>query len=149
MSRRSNALAALMGAAGVAHFTSPGYFREMVPARVPTAPAVGGGGGLLDLGAAALLVFPRTRRLGGRATAAPIAAYLPVHLDAARHARGATVLYRGPVGATARIVVNLGYIAWALAVAREPTDRARRRGGERRPEQGRGLRDDRGGAAGR
>lgn len=117
MRRYSGALAALMGGAGVAHFLAPAYFRGLVPAWVPAPRAVVVVSGLLDIGASALLVPRATRPLGGWATAALITAYLPAHLDAARRARSATSLNDGPLGVTARILANVGYIAWALLIA--------------------------------
>ena len=112
------ALAAFMFITGVTHFTAPTYYRKLVPAWTPAVPAVIVLSGLADIGVAALLATPGTRRRGGWAMAALITIYLPVHLDAARHARGASSLNNRPVGVAARIFANLGYIALSLIVAR-------------------------------
>jgi uncharacterized membrane protein len=128
------ALAAFMGITGATHFTAPTYYRKLVPVWVPAAPAVVVLSGLLDIGVATLLAVPGTRRRGGWATAALIAAYLAAHVETARHARRARGTYKGPVGAAAALLVNLGYIAWALIVARTaPLPRPRSGGGARPP----------------
>ncbi len=120
------ALAAFMGITGVTHFTAPTYYRKLVPAWVPAAPAVVALSGLLDIGVGTLLAVPGTRRRGGWATAALIAAYLPVHVEGIRQAWRGSGFYNGPVVgdvspnvvAAASLLVNLGYIAGALIVAR-------------------------------
>ncbi len=111
-------LAAFMFITGVTHFTAPTYYRKLVPAWIPAAPALVVLSGLLNVGVATLLAAPGTRRYGGWATAALITAYLPAHVDAARYARRASGLNNRPIGVAARILANLGYIAWALIVAR-------------------------------
>ena len=111
-------LAVFMFVTGVAHLTRPAYFRGLVPSWVPAAPAlVVAGTGLGNIAVAALLAVPATRTAGAWATAALITAYLPAHLDAGRRARTATRLYDRWPGVLARVVVNLGYIAWAVAAA--------------------------------
>jgi len=138
------ALAAFMAITGVTHVTAPTYYRKIVPAWVPAAPAVVALGGLLNIGVAALLAAPATRRRGGWATAALIAAYLPVHVEAVRRAvwpdaRRAGGPYHaplgaaGPLGAAASLLANIGYIAWALIVARSAPSPRRGRGGARPP----------------
>ena len=42
-------LAALMVVSGVSHFTSPGYFRELVPSWLPARAAVVGVSGSVDM----------------------------------------------------------------------------------------------------
>ncbi len=131
------ALAAFMGITGVTHFTAPAYYRKIVPTWAPAAPAVVALSGLLNIGVAILLAVPGTRRRGGWATAALIAAYLPVHVEAVRHARRRVPggLYNGPIGANspigaaASLLANIGYIAWALTVARTAPPPQRGRGG--------------------
>ena len=118
-------LAALMVVSGVSHFTSPGYFRELVPSWLPARAAVVGVSGAADIAAGVLVAVPATRRTGARATAALITAHLPAHLEPLRHRRTAQRAFDRPIGVAARVVVNLGYIGWAAAVARGTTDRSR------------------------
>ena len=118
-------LAALMAVSGVTHFTNPGYFRELVPSWLPARSALVAVSGLADIAAGVLVVAPATRRTGARATAALITAYLPAHLEPLRHRRTAQRAFDRPAGVAARVAVNLGYIAWAAAVARGATGRPR------------------------
>jgi uncharacterized membrane protein len=118
-------LAALMVVSGVTHFTSPGYYRGLVPAWLPARPAVVVVSGLADVAAGVLVAVPATRRTGGWATAALITTYLPAHLEPLRHRRMVQRAFDRPVGVAARVVVNLGYVAWAATVARRATGRRR------------------------
>jgi uncharacterized membrane protein len=111
-------LAAFMVVSGVTHFTSPGYYRGLVPSWVPARSAVVAVSGLADVAVGVLIAVPVTRRAGGRATAALITTYLPAHLEPLRHRRTAQRASDRPLGVAARVVVNLGYVAWAVAVAR-------------------------------
>jgi uncharacterized membrane protein len=107
-----------MVGSGVAHFANPGYFRGLVPPWVPAPAVVVALSGAADVAAGVLVALPATRRLGSWGTAALITAYLPAHVDPLRRAESA----EGSAGRRARllvpIAVNLGYIAWAVAVAR-------------------------------
>ena len=125
----ARALAGLMLGSGVGHVVVPSYFRGLVPSWVPAPSAVVLASGLADIGAGVLVARPATRRVGGWATAALITAYLPAHLDPIRRAGTAQRAMDRPLGITARIVVNLGYVAWAVAVARR--SRPRRLSGRR------------------
>jgi uncharacterized membrane protein len=81
--------------------------------------------GLADIAVGVLVAVPATRRTGAWATAALITTYLPAHLEPLRHRRAAQRAFDRPAGDAARVVVNLGYIAWAAAVARRATGRPR------------------------
>jgi uncharacterized membrane protein len=119
------ALAAFMVVSGVTHFTSPGYHRGLVPSWLPARSAVVAVSGLADVAVGVLIAVPATRRTGGRATAALITTYLPAHLEPLRHRRTAQRAFDRPLGVAARVAVNLGYVAWAVAVARRATGRPR------------------------
>ncbi len=119
------ALATLMAVSGVAHVARPGYFRGLVPAWVPARSAVVALSGAADVAAGLLVAVPGTRRAGGWTTAALITTYLPAHLEPLRHRRTAQRAADRPAGVTARVAVNLGYVAWAVAVARGATGPAR------------------------
>src|ERR687897_603518 len=114
-------LAAFMVGSGITHFAAPGYFRDLVPSWLPARSAVVVFSGLADIAVGVLVAVPATRAVGGWATGALITAYLPAHLEPLRHRDTA----QRPFGVTARVVVNLGYIAWAAAVARGATGRSR------------------------
>jgi uncharacterized membrane protein len=119
------ALAALMVVSGVTHFTEPGYYRGLVPPWLPARSALVAVSGLADVAVGVLVAAPVTRRTGARATAALITTYLPAHLEPLRHRHTAQRAFDRPVGVAARVVVNLGYVAWAAAVARGATGRPR------------------------
>lgn len=119
------ALAALMVVSGVTHVTAPGYHRSLVPSWLPARSALVAVSGLADVAVGVLVAVPATRRTGGWATAALVTTYLPAHLEPLRHRRTAQRVFDRPVGVAARVVVNLGYVAWAAAVARRATGRPR------------------------
>ena len=114
-----------MGGSGVTHFTRPDHFRGLVPSWLPARSAVVVLSGLADIAVGVLVAVPATRRTGARATAALITTYLPAHLESLRHRRAAQRASDRPVGVAARVAVNLGYVAWAAAVARGATGRPR------------------------
>ena len=117
MSLLAVALAVLMCGSGLAHVTVPAHFRGLVPAWVPAPAAVVALTGAANLVAGVLLAVPTTRSWGGWLAAALITAYLPAHLDGLRRMRAATRFFDAPLGVAARVAVNVGYIAAALAVA--------------------------------
>ena len=114
-----------MVVSGISHFTKPAYFRDLVPSWLPARSAVVVVSGLADVAVGALVAVPATRRTGACATAALITAYLPAHLEPLRHRDTGQRPFDRPVGVAARVVVNLGYVAWAAAVARGATGRSR------------------------
>jgi uncharacterized membrane protein len=114
-----------MVGSGVAHFQQPDYFRGLVPSWLPARSAVVAVSGLADVAVGVLVAAPATRRTGGWATAALITTYLPAHLEPLRHRHTAQRAFDRPVGVAARVLVNLGYVAWAGAVARRATGRPR------------------------
>jgi uncharacterized membrane protein len=113
------ALAALLVVTGVMHFLVPGYFRTLVPAWLRRERLLVAATGAAEVVLGALVLVPGTQSAGGRAAAVLITCYLVSHVDALRRARpDRPRLLDRPVGAVARLVVNVLYIAWALAVAR-------------------------------
>ncbi|MBM7808536.1 putative membrane protein [Geodermatophilus bullaregiensis] len=111
-------LAAFMAVSGITHVTSPRYYRDLVPPWVPARPAVVALSGAADVAVGVLVAVPATRRAGGWATAALVTAYLPAHLDPLRRVGTAQRASDRPAGVAARVLVNLGYVAWAVRVAR-------------------------------
>ncbi|MFI7635371.1 hypothetical protein [Nonomuraea sp. NPDC049400] len=112
------ALAGLLLVSGVTHWVFPAYYRTLVPGWVPLpGPVVAVTGGF-DVLAGLLTAVPATRTIGAAGAAVLISGYLISHVDALVHARRDDPSpLRRPAGAIARILVNLGYIAWAVAVA--------------------------------
>ncbi|MFI8823921.1 hypothetical protein [Streptomyces sp. NPDC053431] len=112
------ALAVFLAVVGLAHFVVPGYFRGLVPSWLRGARWLVAGSGAAEIVLAVLVLLPDTRAAGGWAAAALITSYLASHLDALTRTRpDKTHRLERPVGVVARLVVNLLYIAWAVAVA--------------------------------
>ncbi|MCP2262023.1 putative membrane protein [Streptoalloteichus tenebrarius] len=112
------ALAFFLAVVGVAHFLAPGYFRTLVPSWLPAPGLLVAASGVAEIVTAGLLACPSSRAWGGWAAVALITSYLVSHLDALRHAHPSRPrLLDRPAGVAARLVVNLGYLAWAIAVA--------------------------------
>ena len=69
--RTARRTGAALTAMGVLHLVRPGPFERLIPDRLPgTARAWAVGSGYAELATAALLLLPRTRRLGGAAAVA-------------------------------------------------------------------------------
>jgi uncharacterized membrane protein len=63
----------IMGGAGVTHFTNPDFYDEIVPSWAPGPKRVWvQGSGVVELACTALLISPKTRRLGGWLTTATL-----------------------------------------------------------------------------
>ncbi|MEU5901876.1 hypothetical protein [Streptomyces venezuelae] len=112
------ALAVFLVVTGVMHFLSPSYFRTLVPAWLRWGRLLVAVSGGVEIVVGALVFIPGTRQGGGWAAAVLIACYLVSHVDALRCARPERPrLLERPAGAVARLVVNVLYVAWAVAVA--------------------------------
>ena len=104
---------------GIGHFVAARYFESLVPLWVPAPRFVVAASGVAELIVAVLLFVPATRVMAAWAAAAMIASFLVVWFDALRHSRGmADRLSNRPTGVLIKIVVNLGYITWAVWAAR-------------------------------
>ncbi|MFJ8675608.1 hypothetical protein [Streptomyces sp. NPDC093589] len=112
------ALAVFLVVTGVMHFLAPGYFGMLVPAWLRRERLLVAVTGTAEVVVGALVLVPGSRPAGGWAAVVLIACYLVSHVDALRRARpDRPRLLERPVGAVARLVVNVLYIAWAGAVA--------------------------------
>lgn len=77
------ALAALMAGSGTLHLVRPGPYEKIVPRFLGNAEPYVFWSGIAEIFAAALLVFPRTRRLGATFTAALLLAVFPANVQMA------------------------------------------------------------------
>ncbi len=113
-------LVAIIGGSGVLHFTSPGFYRLIVPRALGHADEVVALSGAAELGCAAAMVVPRTRRLGGWLTAALLVAVFPANLQMALDGglKGAGFPGNNPVLAWLRLPLQVPLVLMALAVAR-------------------------------
>ena len=81
MDRDVKALAALLAVAGVAHFVKPEPFERIVPRALPAHSELVYASGAVELGAAAMLAHPRTRRAGGALAAALLVGVFPANVQ--------------------------------------------------------------------
>ncbi|MBC6447441.1 DoxX family protein [Actinokineospora xionganensis] len=115
--RPATALALFLGTAGLAHFVQPRFFDNMIPRELPgKARHWTYGSGVAELGVAAAVAVPRTRRVGGLLAALLFVAVLPGNLKMAvdYHRAGKPLLLR--LGTVLRLPAQLPLIAWALRV---------------------------------
>lgn len=115
--RTAFGLAGLLTATSAVHFVAPHRFDEAVPSYLPGS-KLGWEliSGVAELGCAVLLAVPRTRRLGGYATAALFVAVFPGNLDMARRARSP----KGRAMTLLRLPLQAPLVWWAWRVARLP-----------------------------
>lgn len=103
---------------GTMHFVWPRYFESLIPpwlsrGRVLVL-ASGAAEALIGVG----LLLENLRQPAGVAATALMAVYVLTHVDALmRSSREARRWLDRPLGAVARVVVNLGYLALATVVA--------------------------------
>lgn len=115
--RPALALAALLGAARVLHLAVPDFFDSMVPAALPGDPRWWTyASGVAELGVAAAIAVPRTRRLGGLAAAALFVAVFPANIAMAIDWSDRSVTEQ--VVAYARLPLQIPLIWWAWRVHR-------------------------------
>jgi len=113
-------LVALLGGAGLTHFTNPGFYEPIVPRRLGSPRAWVLGSGVVELAAAVLVARRRTRRLGGFVAAATLVGVFPANIKAALD--GGMAHLDPPMNSRAvawlRLPLQAPMIGWALRVAR-------------------------------
>ena len=109
-------LALFFMTAGALHFLRPEMYEEIMPAYVPAHRELVFASGAAEIAGALLVVFPRTRRIGGLWLAVTLVAVFPANVDMALHpARYASI----PAGLLwARLPLQGLLIFWALRVTR-------------------------------
>ena len=111
------ALATLLTTTGVLHLAVPAPFDAIVPRSLPGTPRFWTlASGVAELGVAAAVAAPRTRRLGGAAAAALFVAVLPANVKMARDWSDRSPAARAV--AWGRLPLQVPLVAWALAVRR-------------------------------
>ncbi len=111
------ALAALFAVSGSLHLVRPQIFEPIVPRVLPAPRALVHLSGLAELGCAAGLAYPPTRRAAGAASAALLVAVLPANVQMALVARRRGSAVRRVVTA-ARVPMQLPMIRTALRAGR-------------------------------
>ncbi|HEX8628263.1 MAG TPA: hypothetical protein VF755_08840 [Catenuloplanes sp.] len=111
------ALAAVLAAAGTTHLLLPGPYDAIVPRGLPGRPRSWTyASGVVELGIAAAVAHPATRRLGGYGAAALFVAVFPANVRMAADWRRATPARRAV--AYARLPLQVPLVLWGLRVAR-------------------------------
>ncbi len=109
-------LGAMLGGSGVLHLLRPRTYEWLVPPELGAARLWVLTSGVAEIGTAALLAAPGTRRWGGWAAVGLLVGFVPAHLHTFR------VVPRRPLPlavAAVRLPLQLPMIAAALRVARE------------------------------
>jgi uncharacterized membrane protein len=112
---RAKVLLAALGGSGVIHLVRPRTYEWLVPPELGDARRWVLVSGVAELGTAALMAAPATRRVGGWAAAGLLAAFVPAHLHTFR------VVPRTPLPLTVaalRLPLQVPMIGIALRVAR-------------------------------
>lgn len=115
--RSALALAALLGGAGVTHFAKPEPYDKLIPRGLPGSPrAWTYASGVAELGCAAAIALPRTRRFGGLLAALLFVAVFPGNVKMALdyQRRGRPLPAR--LIAFGRLPVQWPLVTWALRV---------------------------------
>ena len=118
--RSALGLAGLLAAAAAVHFGKPEVFDPTIPPTLPgTARQWVIGSGVAELGTAALIAAPPTRRLGGLAAAALFAAVFPANVKMAVDAWRDRDRRPGYLAAMiVRLPIQLPLVLWGLRIRR-------------------------------
>ncbi|GLE55241.1 hypothetical protein BKG69_23055 [Mycobacteroides chelonae] len=110
-------LAAVLLGVGVVHFVAPKPFDDIVPAQLPgEARFYTYASGVAELGTGALLLAPKTRRLGGTLAALLFIAVFPANINMTRQWWDKPLPLK--LGAIARLPLQIPMITEALKVRR-------------------------------
>jgi uncharacterized membrane protein len=117
-------LAGVMISGGVMHFVTPGTYEKVVPPKLGDARRLVLASGVAEVAAGALLLVPRTRRLGGWLTAAVLVAVFPANVQMALDAgTERQAVPKVPAGrfravALARLPLQVPLVARAVRIGR-------------------------------
>ena len=108
-------LAALLAGAGVTHFVKPSFYDPIVPHALPgPARAWTYLSGVAELGVAAAVAYPATRKPGALAALALFLAVYPANVQMAVDAKGTSE----KIIAYGRLPLQIPLLFWAWAVSR-------------------------------
>jgi uncharacterized membrane protein len=109
-------LSGLLTVTGTLHFLAPRTFAAIVPPQLPAPMALVYASGAAELGCAAGLAVPRTRRVAGWATAALFVAVFPGNVQMALDVDHRSTTYRAVT--YARLPLQVPLVVWAVSIAR-------------------------------
>ncbi|MCW2839393.1 MAG: hypothetical protein JWR55_876 [Aeromicrobium sp.] len=119
MSREIKVMAGAFIGMGVLHFVKPGPFENIVPKALPRKTELVYASGVVEIAAGAMMLHPRTRRLGGLGAIALLLGVFPANLqmtaDAVR-SRRASAWYKA--GTILRLPLQAPMIRIAVKAAR-------------------------------
>lgn len=119
MSRDIKALAALFAVSGIGHFVKPEHFEAIVPKPLPNKRELVYISGAVELACAALLVTPKTRRVGGLTSAALLIGVFPANVQMSLSAiRSSKTPGWFKAGTVARLPLQYPLIRTALKAAK-------------------------------
>ncbi|MCA9718561.1 MAG: DoxX family protein [Myxococcales bacterium] len=111
-------LAALVGAAGVAHFVTPGFFVSIMPAALPWHLELVYLSGVFELLGALGLLIPATRRAAAWGVLALFIAVYPANINHALHPETSATPDAAPWVLWLRVALQLLLFAWAYWMTR-------------------------------
>lgn len=118
----ARSLAAMLAATGVLHFVAPKPFDAIVPRALPGPRRRWTHlSGAAELGVAAAVAAPRTRRCGGLAAAALFVGVFPANVQMPLAWRDRPLPYRA--AAWGRLPLQVLLIVWALRASRDHSSR--------------------------
>lgn len=116
-SRSALALALLLGVAGTTHFVLPKFYDRLIPHGLPGEPRSWTyGSGVAELGCAAAVAVPRTRRLGGLLAALLFIGVFPGNVKMAVDFHKARKPLPHRLVALLRLPLQVPLVMWALRV---------------------------------
>lgn len=118
MSWSQRLLAVLFTAAGLLHFLRPQMYEQIVPEALPAHHELVLASGAAEIAGAVLVVFPRTRRLGGLWLVATLVAVFPANVNMALNPDRYDSI--APALLWARLPLQGLLIWWVLRATRTP-----------------------------
>jgi uncharacterized membrane protein len=116
-SRTAVGLAAFLGIAGVTHFARPRPYDALIPKALPGSPRTWTyASGVVELGTAAAVAWPRTRRFGGLVAAVLFVAVFPGNVQMAADYQRTGKPLAARLVAFGRLPLQWPLITWALRV---------------------------------
>jgi uncharacterized membrane protein len=114
---RATRMGAMLVGMGVLHFAAPKPFDSIIPAELPGGPRFyTHASGVAEVGTGALLIAPRTRKLGALAAAALFIGVFPANVNMLRLWKDKPLSMR--IGAIARLPLQIPMITQALKIYR-------------------------------